>query len=293
MKTTSKASLLKPDSGIRVRPVALIQEKLARSRLLLQVEACHRLLLDAVNGVLNPIVRQGHHALSHIGLSEHNRPIEPDLHQAWFLLSYHRAPLAWWRIDRCTLDQLASGYYGSLASPLSSPLRAPSQSEYRLAKKLILAALTALPTTELDEDALKLELVASNTPIDAPVQWELSFPKEHIAPSMLFCMTESLLGLMSEQPSQYQANPDLAEKLSHRLRQIPLKVSLELGRQSTPVTSLNALKAGDVLPINLHSRCPVTVGKRPLFYASIHTHEGQMVAKLTHDAYQQEDPNNG
>lgn len=286
MKTTAKACLLKASRCERVRPVALIQEKLARSRLLVQVDACQRSFLEAANGVLNPIIRQGHHALSSISLTDSDQPVVPGINNAWFLLRYHRLPLAWWRIDKCTLDQLASGYYGSLATPLKSPLRAPSQSEFRLARKLMLAALKVLPTAELDEDALELELVVNSTPIDSPVSWEIAFPLEHKVAPMLFCMTEHLLGLMSEQPSQYMATPDLAEKLSYRLRQIPIKILFELGRQSTPVTSLNGLEVGDILPMNLHSRCPVTVGKRPLFYAAIHTHDGQMVAKLAQDIYQ-------
>lgn len=291
MKTTAKAKLLKFSQCEKVRPVDLIQEKLARSRLLVQVESCQRLVLDAVNGVLNPIIRQGHHGLTNISLAD-DRPIKLDGNHAWFRLSYHRALLAWLRIDRCTLDQLASGYYGSISSPLKSPLREPSQSEFRLARKLMLAVLKVLPTIELDEDALDLELVANNTPIQAPINWALKFPEEHIAPPMLFCMTEHLLGLMSEQPSQYQASVNLPEKLAYRLKQLPLKVLFELGRQTSPVTSLSGLKVGDILPMNLHSRCPVTVGNRPLFYAAIHTHEGQMVAKLTQDIFPQDNNDN-
>ncbi|WP_076413120.1 FliM/FliN family flagellar motor switch protein [Shewanella sp. UCD-KL12] len=292
MKTTAKAKLLKFSQCKKIRPVALIQEKLARSRLLIQVESCQRAVLDSVNSVLNPIIRQGHHGLTDISLQEVSVPIEPDGHNAWFRLSYHGAVMAWWRIDRCTLDQLASGYYGSLATPFKSPLRSPSQSEFRLARKLMLSALKVLPISELDEEAIELELVANNTPIDAPINWSLSFAKGQMTPPIQFCMTEYLLGLMSEQPSFYQATAGLSEKLAQRLKQIPLKVSLELGRQTTPVTSLNGLKAGDILPMNLHSRCPVTVGKRPLFYAAIHTHEGQMVAKLTQDIFQQDDGDN-
>uniref|UniRef100_A0A7S9IV30 Flagellar motor switch protein FliN-like C-terminal domain-containing protein n=1 Tax=Shewanella eurypsychrophilus TaxID=2593656 RepID=A0A7S9IV30_9GAMM len=151
----------------------------------------------------------------------------------------------------------------------------------------MLAALKVLPITELDEEAIELELVFNNTPIDAPIG--LCFAKGQMTSPILFCMTEYLLGLMSEQPSLYLATPELSEQLAQRLKQIPLKISLELGRQNTPVNSLNGLKVGDVLPMNLHSRCPVTVGKRPLFYAAVHTHEGQMVAKLTQDIFVQDD----
>ncbi|WP_220769451.1 FliM/FliN family flagellar motor switch protein [Shewanella sp. MBTL60-007] len=293
MKTTAKANLIKSSQGIEVRPVVLIKEKLARSRLLMQLESCQRPMIDAVNELLTPITRQGHFALSKVSLAAKTQPVTPQLHHAWFLLSYNRVELGWWRIDKCTLDQLASGYYGSCSSALQSPLRAPSQSEFRLVKRLMMAVIKTFPITYIDEDKLELELVMNCAPIKAPVCCELSFPAAHCGPALCFYMAEHLLELMAEQPSQYQADPALAEKLAGRLKQIPLRTLLELGHQSMPVTSLQSLVVGDILPMNLHSRCPVTVGKRPLFYATVHTHEGQMVAKLTQEAFQMEEKSNG
>ncbi|ABZ78775.1 conserved hypothetical protein [Shewanella halifaxensis HAW-EB4] len=293
MKTTAKASLIKSSQGVDVRPVALIKEKLARSRLLMQLESCRRPIMDAVNELLTPITRQGHYGLSKVSLSAKANVVTPQLHHAWFLLSYNRIDLGWWLIDKCTLDQLASGYYGSCSSALQSPMRAPSQSEYRLVKRLMMAVIRTLPVTEIDEDKLELELVMNTTPIKAPVCCELAFPAAHAGPALCFYMAEHLLELMAEQPSQYQADPELSLKLAHRLKQIPLRTLLELGHQSMPVTSLQSLAVGDILPMNLHSRCPVTVGKRPLFYATVHTHEGQMVAKLTQEAFQMEEQSNG
>ncbi|WP_028774277.1 FliM/FliN family flagellar motor switch protein [Shewanella waksmanii] len=289
MKITSKARLIKNPAVENIRPVVLIKEKLARSRLIIQIESCQKQLIENINTVLNPIIRQGHHGVYEGVLSTQDQTVTPDIHGAWFLLSYQGSPLAWWRIDRCTLDQLASGYYGSVDSPLCSPLREPSQSEFRLAKKLMLAALSALPVVTLDEHALQLSLVTNQTPLDAPFSWQLSFPQEQCGADMRFCMTEKLLGLMAEQPSHYMVAADLPEQLAQRLSQIPTKILLELGRQVTPVTSLSNLSVGDILPMSLHSRCPVTVGKRPLFYATVHTHDGQMVAKLTQDAFPQEE----
>ncbi|WP_227006586.1 FliM/FliN family flagellar motor switch protein [Shewanella donghaensis] len=268
-----------------------MQEKLARSRLILQLEGCHRALQDNINDLLGPIISQGHHSLSRIELSNESSAIRPDLNHAWFLMSYRRVPLAWWRIDKCTLDQLASGYYGSFSSPLQSPLRAPSLSEFRLVKRLLRSALNVLPITELDDDGLDLELVVNTSPLDVPLLWTLNFPSEHTGPPMLLCMTEFALGLMAEQPSEFQPAPDLAAQLSQRLRQIPIKATLELGNQNVPVTSLDGLKVGDILPMNLHSRCPVTIGYRPLFYATVHAHDGQLVAKLTEEAFHSEDKN--
>ena len=289
MKTTAKASLIKKQRLHKVRTVALVQEKLARSRLVLQLERCHRSLLDNINDLLGPIIGQGHHALSRVELSTDLSPVTPNLNHGWFLMSYRRTPLAWWRIDKCTLDQLASGYYGSFSSPLQSPLRAPSLSEFRLVKRLMRSALDVLPITELDDDGLDLELVVNTTPIEVPLAWTLSFPTEHVGPPIMLCMTEFALGLMAEQPSEFQAASDLSSKLSQRLRQIPIKATLELGHQLVPVTSLEGLKVGDILPMNLHSRCPVTIGRRPLFYATVHNDDGQMVAKLTQEAFRSED----
>lgn len=293
MKTTAKANLIKSNKGIKGRPVVLIKEKLARSRLLLQLESCQRPMMDVVNELLLPITRQGHYALSNVSLSVHHQALIPELEHAWFLLSYNRVELGWWSIDKCTLDQLASSYYGCYSTTMVSPLRSPSQSEFRLVKRLMLAAIATLPITEIDISKLELELVMSKTPITAPVCCELSFPAAHFGPAIKFYMAEHLLELMAEQPSQYQADPELAHKLAQRLKQIPVKTLLELGRQSMPVTSLQSLAVGDVLPMNLHSRCPVTVGKRPLFYATVHTHEGQLVAKLTQELFLHEEQFNG
>ena len=293
MKTTAKANLIKSSLGIKVRPVVLIKEKLARSRLLLQLESCQRLMMDVVNELLLPITRQGHYGVSNISLSVNNEPLVPELDHAWFLLSYNRVELGWWSMDKCILDQLASSYYGCYSTVMASPLRAPSQSEFRLVKRLMTAAITTLPITEIDISKLELELVMSKTPIAPPVCCELSFPTGHHGSPIYFYMAEHLLELMAEQPSHFQADPYLADKLAHRLKQIPVKTLVELGHQSMPVTSLQRLAVGDILPMNLHSRCPMTVGKRPLFYATVHTHEGQLVAKLTQEVFLMEEQSNG
>ncbi|WP_257982716.1 FliM/FliN family flagellar motor switch protein [Shewanella sp. GutDb-MelDb] len=293
IKTTAKANLIKSAQGVELRPVVLIKEKLARSRLLMQLSLCQRPILDAVNLLLMPIIRQGHLALSNVSLSAKSNQVTPQLHHAWFLLSYNRIELGWWEIDKCTLDQLASGYYGSCLTAAKSPLRAPSHSELRIVKRIIMAVIARLPVTDMDADKLELELVLNAAPIKATACCELSFPPGHDGHPIRFYMAEHLLELMAEQPSQYQADPELSEKLANRLKQIPLRTSLELGHQSMPVTSLQNVAVGDILPMNLHSRCPLTVGKRPLFYATVHTHEGQIVAKLTQEAFQMEEQSNG
>ncbi|NMH66748.1 FliM/FliN family flagellar motor switch protein [Shewanella salipaludis] len=293
MKTTATARLLKANTGPRVRPIMLVQEKLARTRLLQQLTQSRRALLDAINAILAPLVRGGHGAACAMTLTEPAGPQLPEPHHAWFALRYQQKTLGWWRIDRCSLDQLASSYYGSLSTPLHSPLRQPSQSEFRLAKKLFTAAVAELPTTVIDVQQLEITLVASAMTLDAPAVWSIDFGADNLAPPMLFCMTEHLLALMAEQPKQAQASGDLPIRLNQWLKHLPLTLQLTLGHHGMPVQSLKRLAIDDIIPINLHPKMLLTVGKRPLFYATVHSHEGQMVAKLTQDISQQEDTNLG
>ncbi|GIU41455.1 FliM/FliN family flagellar motor switch protein [Shewanella algidipiscicola] len=293
MKTTTKSRLLKAGSGHKVRPVMLVQEKLARARLLQQLILSRRPLLDAINTVLAPLTRNGHGAVYNVTLTEQDSPLQPESYHAWFVCRYQQKTLGWWRIDSCTLDQLASCYYGSLATPLSSPLREPSQSEFRLVKNLLLQALSALPMGKIDPEQVELELVKPPMSLDAPAVWSIDLGKERCVAPMLFCMAEHLLGLMSEQPKESVANKDLAKKLELWLQQLPIKLQMTLGQHAMPVRSLNQLNVGDILPMNLNPKGQLNVGNRPLFQASVHSHEGQMVAKLTQDIFQHEDSNIG
>lgn len=293
MKTTTKSRLLKAGSGSKVRPVMLVQEKLARARLVQQLIHSRRAVLDAINTVLGPLIRNGHGAAHNVTLSEHDTPQQPESYHAWFVCRYQQKTLGWWRIDSCTLDQLASCYYGSLATPLSSPLREPSQSEFRLVKNLLIQTLDALPMAKMDPEQLELELVKPPMVLDAPAVWSIELGKERFVPAMLFCMTEYLLGLMAEQPKKPVANKDLAQKLELWLHQLPIKLQMTLGQHAMPVHSLNRLKVGDILPMNLHPKGQLNVGNYPLFQASVHSHENQMVAKLTQDTFQHEDSNIG
>ena len=106
---------------------------------------------------------------------------------------------------------------------------------------------------------------------------------------MLFCLTEHLLGHLAEQPKKSEVSADLPAKLAVWLKSLPIKMQLTLGQHSIPVQSLSQLKTGDILPINLYPKTLLSIGNTPLFHASVHSHEGQMVAKLTQDIYQHEE----
>ena len=281
MKTTSKAVLLKTKITNEIRPIALTNEKLARSRLFAQLKSSQRSILNITNALLMPIIRQGHSALENIKQDSSPEVFDPNLKQSWFTMLYRGNTVAWWSVDRSTLDQLASCYYGSPNSPVKSPLLPPSNSEFRLAKRFMLGALKALPDLSLDSDEIELTLLTSANEIHAQVIWTMHFAKDYHSQPMHFCVNERLLSLLSNQPVQQEPAADLSEKLQEKSKQIPVKLKVELGRTTTSMTELNQLQAGDILPFTLHSSCPVKVTDHHLYDANIYTDQGQMVAKIT------------
>ncbi|MGL4219328.1 MAG: hypothetical protein ACRCSS_01675, partial [Shewanella sp.] len=107
MKATAKARVLCGDSLATVRAVDLVQEKLARSRLLLTLERGQQRLCRNINEVLKPILRQGGAGIQRVTLNPQSLQLTACRGQVWFSLSLQRRVLALWRIDRCTLEQLA------------------------------------------------------------------------------------------------------------------------------------------------------------------------------------------
>jgi flagellar motor switch/type III secretory pathway protein FliN len=293
MRVTAKATLLKSDTHHKIKPVRLVQETLARSRIVKRLSHFKRPVIDSINRIFMPITRQGYPSLSTITLNETDSTVQAEPHLGWFACRHQQKTLAWWRIDRCTLEQLASSYYGSQKTPLSSPLRQPTQSEFRLIKRLFSHVFEALPLEGLDVDELEVELVKSHSPIEADAMWLLDFATGAIAPAMQIHMAASLLSLIKDTPKQKPVSTDLPDKLANWLTQMPVKLRLTLGHQDIPVDSLDQMKAGDILPLNLYPKSVFAVGAKTLFSATVHSHDGQMLAKLTHDTNHYEDNNIG
>ncbi|TKB47781.1 hypothetical protein FCL40_15005 [Ferrimonas sediminicola] len=287
MKTTAKAKRLANSKELTVRPVVLVQEKLARSRLVRQLELGHSQMLDAVLQIFKPLMRLGQATPTRVRLDE--QPLPPAQGNANFVLSHGRTALAWLAIDRCTLDQLASSYYGGASQRLVSPLRPISHSELRLAHRIVAASLDTLPKTRLSMASLDLEVLPSLDGVQAPVCWRFEWPRSHPFEPIRLYVSEALLGSLSEQPSDRKSDPELKNKVKQRLTQIPVQARVELARKAVPVQVLNELKQGDILPIHLHARCPVAIGGRTQFYASVHAQDGKLVAKLNQDAHKAEE----
>ncbi|MBY5991999.1 FliM/FliN family flagellar motor switch protein [Ferrimonas balearica] len=289
MKTTAKATVLRAADQHPYRPVALVQERLARSRLLFELEKRQRQVLDAVAQALTPGTGRAQSPIYGVTAlrNETAQRLPKDL--AWFQLSLERQPLAWWGIDRCSLDQLASSYYGGGNRPLICPLTPPSQSELRLVKRMMVAALCALTPQPLEADALELEQLEAEQAFQAPMRWQFDWTQSRGLPQMQWMLSDLALARLTMAPSQPTAQPDLAAQLKRRLHQLPIRLSCQLAHQSMPTQALQGLQSGEILPMTLTRRSPVAIGGRPMFHATVHTHEGQLVAKLTHDLHQHED----
>ncbi|WP_165768827.1 FliM/FliN family flagellar motor switch protein [Shewanella algae] len=212
----------------------------------------------------------------------------------WFAFRYQRKLLGLLRIDRCTLEQLASSYYGGQPGQLYSPLGAPTQSEFRLGLKLMRSVLESLPFNPINPDELQIELSSAETQYKVVAVWSMSFPDSYYTSPMLFAMTDELLGRIGQAAPQYQQADNLKQALEQQLTQIPVKLKLELGWQALPVQALAELQHGEIIPLNLHLHCPVSLGELTLFYGTVHSHQGKLVARLNQDAFQQnEDDQNG
>ncbi|WP_169308378.1 FliM/FliN family flagellar motor switch protein [Ferrimonas aestuarii] len=244
-------------------------------------------MLDAIRLIFKPLMRQGQATPVSISLQE--SPEIDTQGAGYFVLTAGRTPLAWLAIDRCTLDQLASSYYGGVNARLMTPLRSVSQSELRLANRIITSALETLPKTNLNFDLTEIENLPNLSSVVSPLQWRFEWPRTHPFEPISLFLSDALLGSLAEQPSQYQPDPNLKHKMQQRLTQIPVKAKVELARQSVPVNVLDALRPGEILPVNMHARCPVTIGGRTQFYASVHGHDGKLVAKLNHDTHKPEE----
>lgn len=290
MNVTAKAFLLEANTQQEIKPIQLVQGTIARTRAIKHLTLYKRALLDTINHLFIPITRQGYSSLWYATLSESPTNVEPANHEGWFACRYRQKTIAWWKIDRCTLEQLASSYYGSLATPLSSPLRHASHSELRLVKRLLSQIFANLPFEDFDHDEIEVEIFNQHNPVEASALWEINFTADSIAPPLQLYLAPSLLTLVKDAPShQLTVDQDLTDKLAKWLDQTPISLTLTLGHQELPVDSLQQLAVGDILPISLSPRSIFSSAGKHIFSASVHSHHGRMVAKLIPEQYNNEE----
>lgn len=291
MNTNIKTELIKSDDSQHVRPVSLVQEKLARSILLIQIDTDKNNILNAICNVLKPLQKQDLPLPENISLKNKDEVIKPQKHDIWFALNYERKILALLKIDRATLDQLASSFYGGKTNILCSPLREANQSEYRLGLKLISSVLNTMNLKQLDKSQLSLSLYDQDVGIEIAASWTINFPIEYPVTPMLFAITDSLVQFIIQKPINYEVDQQLNERLKTKSEEIPLKLDIELGRDLVSMSSITNLTVGDVIPMNINSQCSIKLGSKNIFHAEIHNDEGQLVAKINQDLYAMKEAN--
>lgn len=88
-------------------------------------------------------------------------------------------------------------------------------------------------------------------------------------------MIETLINQLSLQPSS-----DLTEKFKQSLTATPVFLNVLLSKTTMPLTEVLNLSANDIIPIELLSSVPVSIGNEKLFSGHVAEQEGQLVVIL-------------
>ncbi|WP_298439601.1 FliM/FliN family flagellar motor switch protein [uncultured Ferrimonas sp.] len=247
-----------------------------------------RPMLLALNDALKPLLRQGYPELTQLQLNSGHEVVAPSHLHPWrtFVIAEQSRLLAVLRIDPCTLLQLAGAYYGSKHFQWLSPLQSQLKPELRQAERLLKAVLSQLSP----EVAVASSVTISTTTELAPehyregVEFVGQWPDDVDLPELSLWFAPELADrFYCDESLVVPEAPDLSQGLKHKLEQVPVQLKVELASMSIPLHNLHQLKPGEILPINLHPSCPVTIAGRRLFTGQVHTQEHSMVVKISHD----------
>lgn len=162
-----------------------------------------------------------------------------------------------------TLFKLSDLFFGGVDSARSntaeagddSVQRSVTETEERLAKKVfhyqLLAQAYALGLAASDWEIRWVE----EGPQDPMPTSEITLGTEQLKISWQFCWPVTLdIDRVVDVP------PDLGERITTALTQIPVRLRVEVGGLSATLGHLETLKAGDVLPLNLHEQAIARIG---------------------------------
>ncbi|WP_165312878.1 FliM/FliN family flagellar motor switch protein [Vibrio ziniensis] len=77
-----------------------------------------------------------------------------------------------------------------------------------------------------------------------------------------------------------QPNEDLKPQFQRSLKNTPVKLNVLLSKKSMPLSDVLSLSPQDILPIELLSTAPVSIGNAPLFTGRVAEQDGQLVLIL-------------
>lgn len=252
-----------------------------------------RPLLTALTSTLQPLTQQGYPELSQLQLLTGHEvqppeqfPVEQLKQWRFFMLSEQTRLLGLLRIDPCTLMQLAGAYYGSKDFQWLSPTSPQLKPEQRQAERLYRALLTQLSPESAQLNGLNITCINELSPehYRDGVEFVANWPDETMLPAVSFWLAPELADrFCSDDSPALPEQVDLSEELKHKLQQVPVQLKVELASMQIPLHNLNQLQPGEILPINLHPSCPVTIAGRRLFNGQVHTQDNSMVVKISHE----------
>ncbi|CAE6947310.1 FliM/FliN family flagellar motor switch protein [Vibrio alginolyticus] len=95
-------------------------------------------------------------------------------------------------------------------------------------------------------------------------------------------LNEELIGVLTQQLG-LKSNQDLYDPFCHSLESTPVRLTAQLSKKTLPLSELVALKPDDILPIELLSDVPVSIGQEHLFTGHVAEKDGQLVLIINQD----------
>ncbi|QIZ76814.1 FliM/FliN family flagellar motor C-terminal domain-containing protein [Ferrimonas lipolytica] len=242
-------------------------------------------VLMALNQVMTPLQRLGYPEFSKASVANEHEVQKPTQMACWRLFAIYEQQqlIAILRVDPCSLMQLAGSYYGSKEFQWLSPLQPQPKPEQRQAKRIFSSVYEQLdsnyPRTN-DIQVQPLGMLESDH-FDGGVEFCVQWPDGCELPPLLLWLTPAFANrFYSDSSLVLPERSDFSRELKRKLEQVPITVEVELASITIPLHSLNELKQGDILPINLHQSSPISIAGRRLFSGQVHTQEDSMVVKI-------------
>lgn len=200
-------------------------------------------------------------------------------------LEYQEKPVFYFRLDKCSLEQLINDEFGGKTELLYSPLRNPSDCELLVIKKVLFDSLNDFPFIDqiFGECSISFMNIDFDTEPDIFAGWNIKLPSAYCSESIIIGLGFFYLDLLSKNEIEPICDIDyqrLSYLFKQKLLQIPVKMNFSIGNTNIPASIISQLEINDVLPIALQSNSTLTINTIPMFQASIHSNSNKYVAKI-------------
>lgn len=179
------------------------------------------------------------------------------------------------------LSELFFGGATNLSSAGDNPDAAHSQrnvseTEERLARRLFLYHATELARAlGLESPEWEIHSVTA-PPAEVLPCCDIAFSSDQLQCSWQLCWPEGL-----DVASATAFPPDLDRKLRHALVRIPVRLRIEVAAMATVLGKLGSLRAGEVLPLELHDQAVARVGEVKCCRGRMAEDGGELVLQVT------------